>query len=91
MSGMDMANQARIDDQISAGQRIRALEWNVRRLLGREGLDWEEPPADTGTPPGVMAALQSGNVIEAIKAYREATGVGLAEAKDAVERLRTGG
>lgn len=34
--------------------------------------------------------LASGNEIEAIKHYREATGVGLAEAKDAVERIEAG-
>ena len=43
-------------------------------------------------PPGgsldaVHAALRSGNKILAIKHYREATGVGLKEAKDAVEAL----
>ena len=31
--------------------------------------------------------LQSGNQIQAIKLYRELTGVGLAEAKDAVDQL----
>jgi ribosomal protein L7/L12 len=34
--------------------------------------------------------LAAGNKIEAIKHYREATGTGLAEAKDAVERLEAG-
>jgi ribosomal protein L7/L12 len=34
--------------------------------------------------------LAVGNKIEAIKHYREATGVGLAEAKDAVERIEAG-
>ena len=91
MSGMDMANQARVDDLTRVGQNLRDLEWNLRRLLEREGLDWEPAPAPTGTPPGVMEAIQAGNTIEAIKAYREATGVGLAEAKDAVEKIRTGG
>jgi len=87
----DMADQARIDDLTRVGQALRDLEWNVNRLLQREGLDWETAPAPTGTPPGVMAAIQAGNTIEAIKAYREATGVGLAEAKDAVDKIRTGG
>ena len=31
--------------------------------------------------------LHSGNQIQAIKLYRELTGVGLAEAKDAVDQL----
>lgn len=35
----------------------------------------------------VQAALAAGNKIEAIKLLREATGLGLAEAKDAVERM----
>ena len=91
MSGMDMANQARIDDVTRLGQSLRDLEWNVKRLLQREGLDWEPSPSPSGAPPGVMEAIQAGNIIEAIKCYREATGLGLAEAKDAVEKLRTGG
>jgi len=37
----------------------------------------------------ILAALQAGNKIEAIKLCREATGLGLAEAKDFVERLAT--
>jgi len=36
-------------------------------------------------PPDVLAALQRGNKIEAIKLMRQLTGLGLKEAKDAVE------
>lgn len=36
-------------------------------------------------PPQVMHALKAGRKIEAIKLLREARGIGLAEAKDAVE------
>jgi len=35
----------------------------------------------------IQAALDSGNKIEAIKLYREMTGLGLKEAKDAVEGM----
>jgi ribosomal protein L7/L12 len=38
-------------------------------------------------PAEVWAALQSGNKIAAIKIYRERTGVGLKEAKDAVDQI----
>lgn len=38
-------------------------------------------------PASVLAALQSGNKIEAIKLLREQTGLGLKEAKDAVEGM----
>lgn len=37
-------------------------------------------------PAQALASLQRGNLIEAIKHTREATGLGLKEAKDAVER-----
>jgi ribosomal protein L7/L12 len=46
-------------------------------------------------PPGpdplteVLALIAQGKKIQAIKVYRERTGVGLKEAKDAVERLET--
>ena len=39
-------------------------------------------------PHGVTEALQRGEKIEAIKHYREATGVGLKEAKDFVEEIQ---
>lgn len=38
----------------------------------------------------IALLLQQGRKIEAIKLYRERTGVGLAEAKDAVEAMETG-
>lgn len=55
-------------------------------------------PADSGTPverpelppealAQVRAALAAGNKIEAIKLYREHTGLGLKEAKDAVDAM----
>ena len=37
----------------------------------------------------IVAAIKAGNKIEAIKLCREATGMGLAEAKDWVEKLET--
>jgi ribosomal protein L7/L12 len=44
------------------------------------------PAFDHQVPPQALANLQSGNLIEAIKHTREATGLGLKESKDAVER-----
>jgi ribosomal protein L7/L12 len=41
-------------------------------------------------PPEAKTALAAGNKIEAIKLVREATGLGLAEAKDLVERAERG-
>ncbi len=39
----------------------------------------------SGLSPEVEAAIQRGNKIEAIKAYREETNVGLKEAKEYIE------
>lgn len=38
---------------------------------------------------GVYALVRDGKKIEAIKAYREATGVGLKEAKEEVDRIES--
>jgi len=40
--------------------------------------------------PAVRDAIARGNLIEAIKIYRERTGAGLKESKDAVERIAAG-
>jgi ribosomal protein L7/L12 len=50
---------------------------------------WSDAPSDAVTE-AVLAHLHEGQKITAIKAYREATGVGLAEAKEAVEALEAG-
>jgi hypothetical protein len=47
-------------------------------------------PAADPYPPGVLAAIQKGHMIEAIKIYRTATGVGLKEAKDACQAIADG-
>lgn len=41
--------------------------------------------AETGLPDNVAEALKRGNKVEAIKLLRAQTGVGLKEAKDAVD------
>jgi ribosomal protein L7/L12 len=70
--------------------RLRQLEEQVELLSSRAGVPWSAamtPGADGGVPPDVISLAQSGQKIEAIKRYRQLTGVGLAEAKDAVDRL----
>ena len=61
------------------------LEAKLDLLLGRAGLTYS--PFEH-LPPTVTAALQNGDgKIAAIKLYRDATGVGLKEAKDIVEEV----
>jgi len=78
--------------------RIRALEAQVAQLMAHVGLaaptgpppGWGAPtaaPGAMGMPADIVELARSGNKIEAIKRYRELTGVGLREAKDAIDAL----
>ncbi len=74
-------------DIASLRQRVNKLEAQVDLLYRHLNLTFVEDSYETDDPQ-VVAALRSNNVIEAIKHYRERTGVGLAEAKSAVEAMR---
>ena len=58
------------------------LERKVDLILKHLGID-----PDQGIDEKIMELLKSGQKIQAIKLYREQTGVGLKEAKDYVESL----
>lgn len=77
-------NNARFAD---LNGRLEAIEWNIARLLTQAGLAWEQPPAPEGPDAEIVALVQAGNKLEAIKRYRELTGADLATAKQAVEQL----
>jgi ribosomal protein L7/L12 len=66
--------------------RINELEEKLQFLYRRLNIDYAAPTAEPSLAPEIQDALRRGNKIEAIKIYRELTGVGLAEAKDAIER-----
>lgn len=75
-------------------QEIMSLKGKVSRLEARLeflykhlGVTFvEDIHADDD--PKVIAALKSNNIMEAVKAYRARFGVGLEEAKSAVEEMR---
>jgi hypothetical protein len=67
-------------------ERIRRLEEQVDHLYRHLGLSQPGPGTPAGgLDPDIQQLLNSGKKINAIKLYRERTGVGLAEAKDAIE------
>jgi len=82
----------------SDAEEIAQLKLEVKRL-GRlvEGLyvrlDGVAPDATadiSDEPPAeVVEALRAGNLIEAIRLWRERTGLGLAEAKHQVEEVQS--
>ncbi len=74
--------------------RLAELERRVGRLEAQLAVMSQAPAGTTGTlptPEAWMAEVQQlrrdGKLINAIKLYREQTGVGLKEAKDAVEAM----
>jgi Tfp pilus assembly protein PilN len=63
---------------------ISRLEGKIDTLLQHQGIQYD-PLGDV--PPQVREALDKGERILAIKRLREATGVGLKEAKERVDEL----
>ena len=83
---------------LAHGRRIAELERKVSELYKRLGqaepggfssdADFSEPVSVTAAEdPRLIELLRSGKQMEAIKLYRELTGFGLAESKDAVDQL----
>lgn len=63
-------------------RKIARVERKLDLILGHLGIQ-----EDPGPLPEVTALLRDGKKIQAIKAYRQATGADLVEAKAAVERM----
>src|SRR5262249_34027835 len=91
---------ARVRSLTEAGQKIEAIKlFRERTGAGlKESKDAVEaiqrgqaarsgPQSDRDLEDEVVSFLEQGQKIEAIKRYRERTGVGLKEAKDAVKRM----
>jgi ribosomal protein L7/L12 len=72
---------ARLRRRLAALSRIEA---KLDLVLQHAGLKYV-PYANLPAP--VIAALQSGRKIQAIKLYRDATGAGLKEAKELIEEV----
>ncbi|KUO21268.1 ribosomal protein L7/L12 [Streptomyces dysideae] len=72
-----------IEGRISrADKRVARIERKLDLILDHLGLGEDEPRMAE-----VAALRRDGKTIQAIKVYREVTGVGLKEAKEAVERM----
>ena len=72
----------------SDDDRIVRLERQVDFLFRRLGIDPDMALAqDDALPPALYDFIARGKLIQAIKIYRQTTGVGLKEAKDAVDAI----
>jgi ribosomal protein L7/L12 len=67
-------------------QRVEKLERQMAALFKHLAVEYKEEPA-SGVSPEILELVRKGKKIEAIKRYREETGVGLREAKKFVESL----
>jgi ribosomal protein L7/L12 len=73
--------------RISALQlKVGELERKVDFLMQHLRLQYRDTPLN-GAQTDALHWLRQGNKIEAIKVYRQATGLGLKEAKDAIDAL----
>ena len=66
--------------------RVNELEDRLKFIYRRLNIEYADPNSDPVLSPQIQDALRRGNKIEAIKIYRELTGVGLAEAKDVIDK-----
>jgi ribosomal protein L7/L12 len=76
-------SQGRANSQME--KRLRDLEVRFEKLQRHIGFVADPNPPTTADV--MILARTPGSKIAAIKAYREQTGAGLKEAKDAVERM----
>ncbi|MEA5361520.1 ribosomal protein L7/L12 [Amycolatopsis sp., V23-08] len=69
-------------------RRLARMELKLDAIAGHLGVAVADPAQpQLADLPEVRKYLQEGKKIQAIKAYRESTGAGLKDAKDAVERM----
>jgi ribosomal protein L7/L12 len=66
--------------------QVDRIERQVALISANLGIPYDYP-VTTETPPEVVELVQGGNRVAAVKRYRELTGVGLKEAKEAVDAL----
>ena len=80
------ATIGRMNAEHELRSRLADLERRVAQLERLAGATPPPPPAAEQLSPQAQAHVQSGRIIDAIKQHRADTGLGLAEAKRAVER-----
>jgi len=73
-------------EMLALKSRLDELESRLKFIYRRLNLEYADPNSDPVLSPQIQEALKRGNKIEAIKIYREMTGVGLAEAKQVIDR-----
>jgi ribosomal protein L7/L12 len=76
-------------------QRLALIETRLEQVfehlqIAPRGSDGAERPLDPNSDPEIQDLLAKGNETQAVKRYHELTGLGLTEAKAAIERAQAG-
>jgi hypothetical protein len=85
-----VGSAASTDWRPSDAYRLFRLERKLDLILKHLGIEYAEPAAPGGLSEEVRRLAHSATKIRAIKLHREQTGLGLKEAKDAVEAYMNG-
>jgi len=77
-------------------QRVALIETRLQQLFEHLDIAPRQSPAtdDPGTAindPEIQDLLAKGNEVQAVKRYRELTGVGIAEAQQAIQQAQASG
>jgi hypothetical protein len=75
------------DIDVAARARLDYIERQLEALFPGQYVPFAAASA-VGMPPGVVELARAGKTIAAIQEYRNITGAGLKEAKEAVESIR---
>ncbi len=74
-------------DVISLRARVRELEDRLKFIYEHLHIEYSDTPETKNKE--IIDLIKAGNKIEAIKIYKETFNVGLAEAKDEVEKMES--
>ncbi len=91
MFGCARQQQIQIEQLQTQNARLEGLVGHLAERAGVGEAELErlrEESGAPGVPEECRRLIAEGKVIEAIKVYRERTGAGLKEAKDAIDRSR---
>lgn len=74
-------------DLMTLRARVTELESKLDFIYRKLGIEYIDNPGMADSH--ILSLLKQGNKLEAIKAYRELTNSGLAEAKNAVDKIES--
>jgi hypothetical protein len=79
-----MAGRTARQGRIDRSKVLRPIEEKIDKLLEHQGIQYDP---NANIPDEIRAAMDRGEIIEAIRLYRETSGTGLKEAKEFIEKL----